>query len=397
MTTEEIIALEEEYIAPTYVRPPVVFDRGSGAYVYDLEGRRYLDFLGGIAVNSLGHGVPEVIGAVAQQTAKLMHISNLYHTEPHVRLAKLLVDNAFPARVFFCNSGSESIEAALKFTRRWASEAGGEAKHEIVTFENAFHGRTYGAVSATAQPKYHEGFKPMVPGMVYLPLNEIEPLEASISEEKTAAVMVEPVQGEGGVNPAHLEFLTHLRRLCDERNVALIFDEIQCGLCRTGKLFAYQHHGIEPDVMTLAKPLAGGLPIGAVMMKPHIAEVLKPGMHGSTFGANPVACHVAHAVVTRMIDEGLADRALEMGAKLTEGLRALGRKHTDIEDIRGAGLLIGVEFEDKVGGIVDACRDAGLIVGTAGENVLRCAPPLVIGQRHVDEALGIIGGVLDAR
>ena len=397
MTTEEIIALEEEYIAPTYVRPPVVFDRGSGVYVYDLEGRRYLDFLGGIAVNSLGHGVPEIIGAVAQQTAKLMHVSNLYHTEPHVRLAKLLVDNAFPARVFFCNSGSESIEAALKFTRRWASDVGGEAKHEIVTFENAFHGRTYGAVSATAQPKYHEGFKSMVPGMVYLPLNEIEPLEEAISEEKTAAVLVEPVQGEGGVNPSQVEFLQHLRKLCDERKVALIFDEIQCGLCRTGKLFAYQHHGIEPDVMTLAKPLAGGLPIGAVMMRPHIAEVLKPGMHGSTFGANPVACHVAHAVVGKMIEEGLADRALEMGGKLTEGLRALGQKHADMKDVRGAGLLIGVEFEDKVDGIMGACRDAGLILGTAGEKVLRCAPPLVIGQEHVDEALGIIGDMLDAR
>ena len=397
MTTEEIIALEEAYIAPTYVRPPVVFDRGSGVYVYDLEGKRYLDFLGGIAVNSLGHGVPEIVGAVAQQTSKLMHISNLYHTEPHVKLAKLLVENAFPAKVFFCNSGSESIEAALKFTRRWASEVGGESKHEIVTFENAFHGRTYGAVSATAQPKYHEGFKPMLPGMVYLPLNQIEPLEEAISEERTAAVMVEPVQGEGGVNPSQIEFLTRLRKICDERRVALILDEIQCGLCRTGKFFAYQHHGIEPDVMTLAKPLAGGLPIGAVMMKPHIAEVLKPGMHGSTFGANPVACHVAHAVVSKMIDEGLDRRALEMGGKLTEGLKALGQKHDDLKDVRGTGLLIGVEFEDKVDGVVSACRESGLIVGTAGEKVLRCAPPLVIEQQHVDEALGIIGGALDAR
>ena len=237
----------------------------------------------------------------------------------------------------------------------------------------------------------------MVPGMVYLPLNEIEPLEKAITEEKTAAVMVEPVQGEGGVNPAHVEFLQHLRKLCDERKVALIFDEIQCGLCRSGKLFAYQHHGIEPDVMTLAKPLAGGLPIGAVIMKPHIAEVLKPGMHGSTFGANPVACHVAHAVVSKMIEEGLADRAVEMGGKLTDGIRALAETHGDIKDVRGAGLLIGVEFEGKVDAILGACREAGLIIGTAGENVLRCAPPLVIEQQHVDEALGIIGGVLDAR
>lgn len=397
MTTEEIIKLEEEYIAPTYVRPPVVFDRGSGVYVYDLAGKRYLDFLGGIAVNSLGHGVPEIIGAVAQQTSKLVHISNLYHTEPHVKLAKLLVDNTFPAKVFFCNSGSESIEAALKFTRRWASDLGGESKHEIVTFKNAFHGRTYGAVSATAQPKYHEGFKPMLPGMVYLPLNEIEPLEKAISKDRTAAVMVEPVQGEGGVNPAQIEFLVHLRKICDERRVALIFDEIQCGLCRTGKLFAYQHSGVEPDVMTLAKPLAGGLPIGVVMMKPHIAGALKPGMHGSTFGANPVACHVAHAVVKKMIDEGLDQRALDMGKKLTEGLNALGEKYDDIKEIRGNGLLIGVEFEGKVDGIVSDCRESGLIVGTAGEKVIRCAPPLVIEQSHVEEALGIIDQTLDAR
>ena len=397
MTTNEIIALEEEFIAPTYVRPPVVFERGSGVYVYDLDGKSYLDFLGGIAVNSLGHGVPEIIGAIAQQSSKLMHVSNLYHTEPHVKLAKLLVDNTFPAKVFFCNSGSESIEGALKFSRRWASDLGGESKHEIVSFNNAFHGRTYGAVSATAQPKYHEGFKPMLPGMVALPFNERGPLDEALSEERTAAVIVEPIQGEGGVNPSDVEFLSCLRRICDERKIVLIFDEIQCGLCRTGKFFAYQHHGIEPDVLTLAKPLAGGLPIGAVIMKNHIAQSLKPGMHGSTFGANPVACHVAHAVVSKMIKEGLDQQAAEMGQKLIDGLNGLRKKNDDIVDVRGSGLLIGVEFKDKVDGIMAACRDAGLILGTAGERVLRLAPPLVIEQQLVKEALAIIERVLSSR
>jgi acetylornithine/N-succinyldiaminopimelate aminotransferase len=397
MTTAEVIALEEKYIAPTYGRPPIVLDRGAGVYLYDLENNRYLDFIGGIAVNSLGHAVPEIIGAIAQQTAKLMHVSNLYHTAPHVQLAKLLVDHAFPSKIFFCNSGSESIEAALKFTRRWAFGIGGEDKHEIVSFQDSFHGRTYGAISATAQPKYHEGFKPMLPGMVYLPFNDVDALDKAISAERTATVIVEPVQGEGGVNTAQIEFLKHLRALCDERQVALIFDEIQCGLCRTGKLFAYQHHGIEPDIMTLAKPLAGGLPIGAVMMKPHIAEALKPGLHGSTFGANPVACHTALAVVQKMIDENIAEQATKTGEALTNGLRALQTKHSDIKDIRGSGLLIGIEFEDKIDGILAACREKGLLVGSAGENVLRFAPPLILEQAHIDEALAILDEVLTAR
>jgi len=397
MTTAEVIALEEKYIAPTYGRPPIVLDRGAGVYLYDLENNRYLDFIGGIAVNSLGHAVPEIIGAIAQQTAKLMHVSNLYHTAPHVQLAKLLVDHAFPSKIFFCNSGSESIEAALKFTRRWAFGIGGEDKHEIVSSQDSFHGRTYGAISATAQPKYHEGFKPMLPGMVYLPFNDVDALDKAISAERTATVIVEPVQGEGGVNTAQIEFLKHLRALCDERQVALIFDEIQCGLCRTGKLFAYQHHGIEPDIMTLAKPLAGGLPIGAVMMKPHIAEALKPGLHGSTFGANPVACHTALAVVQKMIDENIAEQATKTGEALTNGLRALQTKHSDIKDIRGSGLLIGIEFEDKIDGILAACREKGLLVGSAGENVLRFAPPLILEQAHIDEALAILDEVLTAR
>ncbi|MBT5875828.1 MAG: aspartate aminotransferase family protein [Candidatus Latescibacteria bacterium] len=397
MTTQQIIDLENQYLAPTYGRPGIVLDRGSGNYIYDLDGKRYLDFIGGIAVNSLGHAVPEIIGAVSQQAAKLMHVSNLYHTAPHAILAQLLVENAFESKVFFCNSGSESIEAALKFSRRWAFAEGGEAKHEIVSFENSFHGRTYGAISATAQPKYHEGFAPMLPGMVYLPFNDLAALDQTISKEKTAAVLLEPLQGEGGVNTAQLEFLSKIRELCDERNVALIFDEIQCGLCRTGKFFAYQHSGIEPDVMTLAKPLGGGLPIGAVMMKPHVADQLKPGLHGSTFGANPVVCHVATAVVRKMLSEGIADRAASSGAVLMDGLRSLQGRHSDIKDVRGLGLLVGIEFEGEVAGLVAACQEEGLLVGSAGTNVLRCAPALTIDQQHIDEALNIISRVLDSR
>ncbi|MBM3263855.1 MAG: aspartate aminotransferase family protein [candidate division Zixibacteria bacterium] len=397
MTSAEIIEIEQKYLAPTYSRPPIVLDRGAGVYLYDMEGKRYLDFIGGIAVNSLGHAVPEILGAIAQQSAKLMHVSNLYHTAPHALLAKLLVDNAFPARVFFCNSGSESIEAALKFSRRWANSVGGEAKHEIVSFEHSFHGRTYGAISVTAQPKYHEGFKPMLPGTAYLPFNDADALDAAISEARTAAVVIEPVQGEGGIHPAQADFLRRLRQLCDERKVSLIFDEIQSGLCRTGKLFAYQHFGIEPDVMTLAKPLGGGLPIGTVLMKPHIAETLNPGLHGSTFGANPVACHVALSVLTKMIDERIADRAAASGEILKTKLRHLQNQFPDIKAVRGLGLLVGVEFEDKVEGIVAACRDRGMLIGSAGEKVLRLAPPLVIDPSHIDEAVGILGDTLADR
>jgi acetylornithine/succinyldiaminopimelate/putrescine aminotransferase len=237
----------------------------------------------------------------------------------------------------------------------------------------------------------------MLPGMMYLPFNDAEALDAAVSEERSAAVIVEPIQGEGGVNPAQVQFLKKIRALCDERKVALIFDEIQSGLCRTGKLFAYQHHGIEPDVMTLAKPLGGGLPIGAVLMKAHVAEALKPGIHGSTFGANPVVCHVAAAVLRKMIDEKIADRALASGEALKTGLRALQKEHRDIKEVRGLGLLIGVEFEDKVETIVAACRDRGMLVGSAGEKVLRLAPPLIIEQKHVDEATRILGEVLAER
>lgn len=396
MTTAQIMELDQQYLAPIYKRAPIVFDRGVGVYLYDTDGNKYLDFLGGIAVNSLGHAVPEIIGAVAQQAARLMHVSNLYHTEPYAVLAKLLVDHAFPSKAFFCNSGSEAIEAALKFSRKWACSVAGETKHEIIAFDHSFHGRTYGALSVTAQTKYHEGFKPMLPGVVVLPFNDASALDAAISAERTAAVIVEPVQGEGGINPAQVEFLQTIRRLCDDRKTALIFDEIQCGLCRTGKLFAYQHHGIEPDLLTLAKPLGGGLPIGAVLMKSHIAEALTPGCHGSTFGANPVACHVAAAVLRKMIDENLADRTRAAGEYFRAGLRRLQETHPDLKAIRGLGLLVGVEFDRKVDDIIAGCRAKGLIVGSAGENVLRCAPPLIVEHAHIDEALRILGEVLAA-
>lgn len=375
-----VVHQESKVIVPTYKRPEVVFHHGEGAYLYDTEGRRYLDFASGIAVNALGHADPEWTATVAKQAGQLAHVSNLFHSEPHVALANLLVDTSFADRVFFCNSGAEANEAALKFARKRSHAAGAQDKTHFVAFENGFHGRTLGALSVTHNPRYREPFAPLVPNVRFAPYDDVEAARAAIRDD-TCAVIVEPIQGEGGVHAASTVFLRALRERCDEVDALLIFDEVQCGLGRTGHLWAHQAYDVRPDVMTAAKPLANGLPIGATLVTEAVAGVIEPGDHGSTFAAGPLVCAAAQVVVRRVSDPAFLRRVQAASRHL---FNQLERLRPLVRDIRGAGLLLGIELDRPVAPIVERARDAGLVVITAGPNILRLAPPLVVQDDQID-------------
>ena len=370
-------------------RLPVTFVRGRGCIVYDDAGREYLDLVAGIAANLLGHSHPDVVAAVTAQANQLIHTSNLYFTQPQVELARRLVELSFPSRVFLCNSGAEANEAAIKIARKYAKERLSTDRWEIVATHNSFHGRTLGALAATGQPKYQHGFEPLVPGFKHVPYNDLRAMERAI-DNRTCAVLVEPIQGEGGVHVPDDDYLPGVRKLCDQSGALLILDEIQTGMGRTGRLWCYEHAGVEPDIMTLAKALANGVPIGATLIREEIASVFGPGSHGSTFGGTPFVASVALATFTTILDEKLAERAARMGRYLMDGLRTLAGKHSIVREVRGRGLLIGAGLSRPVGPIVDACREAGLLVLSAGEQVLRLTPPLIVEERDCDRALGII-------
>jgi len=387
MDAEALIALAERVLAPTYRRPPVLFTHGEGMYVYDANGRRYPDFVAGIAVCALGHADPGVARVVAEQARRLVHLSNLYHTEPHLRLAEALVAHSFADRVFFCNSGAEAAEAALKFARKFARLRFGPHKTGFVAFTHSFHGRTMGALSVTEKPAYREPFAPLIPGVTFVPFNDVEAARASITEA-TCAVIVEPIQGEGGVNVATPEFLRALRARCDEVGALLIFDEVQCGLGRTGTLWAYEAYGVEPDLLTVAKPLANGLPIGAVLMREAVATALQPGDHGSTFAGGPLVTAVALHVFRRLCDPAFLAHVREVGEYLMARLRALALP--GVKEIRGRGLLVGIEIEGDARAVVAAALERGLLITTAGDTVVRLVPPLIVERAHIDEALGIL-------
>lgn len=387
MDPEAVVALAERVLAPTYRRPPVLFTHGEGMYVYDASGRRYLDFVAGIAVCALGHADPGVAEVIAAQARRLVHLSNLYHTEPHLRLAEALVAHSFADRVFFCNSGAEAVEAALKFARKFARTHFDDRKVGFVAFTHSFHGRTMGALSVTEKPAYREPFAPLVPGVIFVPFNDIEAARAAITQE-TCAVIVEPIQGEGGVHVAAPEFLQALRARCDEVGALLIFDEVQCGLGRTGTLWAYEAYGVEPDLLTVAKPLANGLPMGAVLMREKVAAVLQPGDHGSTFAGGPLVAAVALHVFQRLCDPAFLARVREMGAYLMDRLRAV--ELPGVKEIRGRGLLIGLEIEGDARQVVAAALERGLLLTTAGDHVVRMVPPLIVERSHIDEAIAIL-------
>jgi len=387
MTSEEVRAAEGEYVLHTYDRPPFVLERGEGVYLYDKEGKRYLDMVSGISVNALGHRNSKILAAIERQSEKLIHVSNLYHMEPHVVLARLLVENSFADKVFFCNSGTEAAEGALKFARKWGKAHFGDRKYEVVAFTNSFHGRTMGALSATYKEAYRTPFEPLVPGFTFATYNDLDSARRAVTAN-TCAVIVEPVQGEGGVNLADREFLQGLRELCDERDALLLFDEIQSGMGRTGTLFAYQGYGVTPDVMMLAKALGGGLPIGAVLMTDRVAEVVGPGDHGSTFSANMVICAVAVEVFREIRDPGFLEKVREIAAYLRERLETLVESSPLLLEVRSAGLLVGLESAVPASRWVESAYGRGLIVCTAGPSVVRLMPPLVLQEEHVDEAVG---------
>ncbi|MGA7988394.1 MAG: acetylornithine transaminase [Candidatus Dormiibacterota bacterium] len=386
MSAETTLAAREQAaLMHTYQRQPLELVHGNGAWVTSVDGRDYLDFVGGIAVNLLGHNHPALRTAIAEQAGKLIHTSNLYYTEPQVMLAELLIASAFPSRVFFCNSGAEANEGAIKLARKWG-KLHRDGADVIVCAQGAFHGRTLGALAATANPRYRQPFEPLPRGFVHVPYNDIDVLATAI-DSTTCAVMLEPIEGESGVVPLDPGLLTEIRRLCDERDVLLMLDEVQTGMGRTGRWWAHQHEQATPDVMTIAKGLGGGFPIGAILAGPR-ADVFEPGDHGSTFGGGPLACAAALAVMRTVERDGLVQHAAEVGDYLAESLSALAERGAPIEGVRGRGLMIGVALSSDIAPIVArAALDEGLIVNAIGARTIRLVPPLVITRDEVDEAV----------
>jgi len=381
--------LSDKHLMAFTKRQPVALVRGEGSRVWDSDGKMYLDFTGGISVTALGHSHPKVVGTLREQAATLLHVSNIFHIPQQAQLAQLLCEHSFADRVFFSNSGAEANETAIKLARKWAKEHGASDRGDIISMRGGFHGRTLATVTATAQEKYHHGFEPLPGGFKYVAYNDLKALERAI-DSHTAAVLVEPIQGEGGIIVPDDGYLPGLRKLCDEAGILLIFDEIQTGMGRTGKLWAYEHSGVAPDIMTLAKALANGVPIGAMLTREEIASVLVAGTHGSTFGGTPFITSVALATLTTILDGKLWERAAQMGRYLMDGLRAIQASTPAVRAVRGKGLLIGAELASPVGPVVDACREGGLLVLSAGERVLRLTPPLIVEERDCDRALAII-------
>jgi acetylornithine/N-succinyldiaminopimelate aminotransferase len=391
MTTQELLAASGKYLATTYARFPIVLVRGAGVHLWDSDGKEYLDFVGGIAVDALGHCHPRMVKAIREQAETLIHVSNLYHIEPQIRLGALLCQHSFADRAFFCNSGAEANEAAIKLARKYAKDHWSTDRTEIITMQHAFHGRTLATVTATGNPKYTHGFEPLMPGFKQVPYNDLRAVERAL-DSRTCAVLVEPVQGEGGVNIPSADYLPGLRRLCSAAGALLILDEVQSGMGRTGKLFAYQHTGIEPDILTLAKALAGGLPVGAMLAKEDVAASFTPGTHASTFGGTPFVSAVALAVLETMLAEDLPGRSAKLGQYAVERVRAL--RSPLVTAIRGQGLILGIEVTVPARGIVASCMEQGLLVLTAGDQVVRMVPPLIVTEADIDRAVEILGKAL---
>lgn len=389
MNTQEIMEMGQKYVMNTYGRLPMALVKGEGAYVWDAEGKKYLDFVSGLAVNSLGHCHPKVVKAIREQAGTLMHVSNMYWIEHQVKLAKMLVENSALDKAFFCNSGAEANEGAIKLARKYARKYMGPDKYEIITFDKSFHGRTLAAITATAQPKYQKDLDPLPQGFKYVPFNDFAALEAAISPH-TCAIMMEPIQGEGGVNVADYDFMQKVKQLCADKNLLLIFDEVQCGLARTGKLFAYEHFGVEPDIITLAKAIAGGFPMGVLMAKEKVAECFQPGDHASTFGGNPLASAAGCAAMSILADQAFLAETTEKGKYFEVQLNKLQSKYGFVTDVRGKGLILGLGITVEGKQIVDACTAKGLLINCVGSNVLRFLPPLIVSKENIDTAVAII-------
>ncbi|MFI5303472.1 MAG: aspartate aminotransferase family protein [Nitrospiria bacterium] len=396
MTSEALMNLSNQFIMGTYNRSPLVIIEGKGCKVYDPEGNEYLDFISGIAVNTFGHCFPPITEALRKQSERLIHASNLYYSEPQILLAKRLVELTFEGKVFFCNSGTEAIEAGIKLTRKYFSDQRKDGRIEIISMKGSFHGRTYGAMSASGQEKLWKGFEPVLPGFVHVPYNDLEAVKNALSGQ-TAAILVEPVQGERGVVVPSDRYLRGLRDLADQNGILLIIDEIQTGLGRTGILFAFERSGITPDILTLAKGLGGGVPIGAMIAKNHVNQAFSFGSHGSTFGGNPLACRAGLAVVESLTsDPRVLQNCNHLGTLIQEKLKKLQARHSFIKEVRGMGLLIGMELLIEGRPIVLKCLEKGLLINCTSEKTLRFAPPLNINSENVDEFMKILGSVLES-
>jgi predicted acetylornithine/succinylornithine family transaminase len=385
-TREQIEQQHKQYVMPTYA-PGLALVRGEGRQVWDADGKRYLDFLSGIAVTSIGHAHPRMVEAVAQQAGRLMHVSNLYYNELQPQLAQALSERALGGKCFFCNSGAEANEGLIKLARLWGSDKG---RHEIITMENSFHGRTLATLTATGQAKVKKGFEPLPAGFVHVPFNDLEAAKAAI-HHRTAAVLVEPVQGEGGVVPADPDYLHGLRALCHEQGILLLCDEVQCGVGRTGTWFGYQQSGIRPDAIGLAKGLGGGFPIGAVTATPELSDVFQPGHHATTFGGTPLACAAALAVIETIEAEDLLANATAMGRRLREGLQPLVDAYPWITGVRGVGLMVGLVLSGSALPLQQAVVEKGLLALATANTVLRFLPALNVTEAEIDEAVAMVG------
>jgi acetylornithine/N-succinyldiaminopimelate aminotransferase len=385
----ETAELFARYVIPNYTRFPISLTRGEGSYVWDDQGRRYLDFFPGWGCNLLGHCPPRVVEAIQQQAAELIHVPNTWHTEAQGRWAQLLSERSFGGKAFFCNSGAEANEAAIKLARLHATDG----RFKIITFHGGFHGRTYGATSATAQPKYHEGIGPLLAGFSYAPYGDLEAVRKLIDRE-TCAILIEPVQGEGGIRIPPTGFLKGLRELADEHRLLLIFDEVQCGCGRTGKWFAYQHSGVMPDAMTLAKSLCGGVAGAALMTTAELATSLRPGMHAATFGGNPIAARAGIATIETIDDEGLLARATQLGERFRRNLGPLVDELPIISELRVCGLMIGLELTSEGSSIVGKCLERGLLINCTQQTVIRLLPAMTLTDAQVDEGCEILADVL---
>jgi acetylornithine/N-succinyldiaminopimelate aminotransferase len=376
---DNVILEESKYVINTYGRVPAVLVKGDGMNVYDINGNSYVDFLSGISVNNVGHCHPKIVETIKKQAETLIHVSNIYYNIPQVNLAKKLVNISGLDKAFFCNSGAEANEAAIKLSRKYSKAFGKEG--EIITMEHAFHGRTLTTITATPKPKYQEGYDPLPTGFKHVPFNDIEKLKESISN-KTAAIMIEPVQGEGGIHIADQEYLKAVRELCDDKNIVLIFDEVQCGLGRTGKMFAFEHYGVKPDIITLAKALGSGIPIGAMIAKDEVSNAFTPGSHGTTFGGNPLAC--ATAITSINLISELLNNTNEMGVYFTDKLKKIEEKYDFVREVRSIGLMTGLELSFNGSNIVQEMFKQGYLINCTSDTVLRFLPPLIIQKEHID-------------
>lgn len=394
MGSQTLMMLSEKYIAHTYNRFPVLPIRGKGTRIWDIEGKEYIDFFAGLAVCNLGHCHPKVVQAIRAQAEKLIHVSNLYYIEPQIELASLLCKHSFADKVFFCNSGAEANEGALKLARKYAKGKTGEDRYEIITMERSFHGRTLATLTATGQTKYHKGYAPLMPGFKYVPFNDLKAVKEAI-DSKTCAVLLEPIQGEGGVNIPSEGYLKGLREICDEKGILLILDEVQVGMGRTGRLFAYEHENIVPDMLTLAKSLAGGVPIGALLMREAIANSFEPGDHASTFGGNFLATAAGVAAVNAILDEGMLENCQRVGEYFLKKLQELKKKFGFVKDVRGRGLILGLEMEIEGSEIVKEMMKRGFLINCTMNHVLRFLPPLIVTKEEVDQMIKALEEVFE--